>query len=102
MLRAFLKDRLSNVTAVICYNDEIAYYLIQVLRSVGRKVPEQMAVVSFDNSYYSQISPIPITSVGHRRHRMGTEAAKQLLLLLQGHSGRSLVLPWELIERSSG
>ncbi len=102
MLRAFLNDRLANVTAVICYNDEIAYYLIQVLRSVGRKVPEGMAVVSFDNSYYSQISPIPITSMGHRRHRMGTEAAKQLLLLLQGHSSRSLVLPWELIERSSG
>lgn len=102
MLRTFLKDRLANVTAIICYNDEIAYYLIQVLRTLGRKIPEQVAVVSFDNSYYSQISPIPITSMGHRRHRMGTEAAKQLLLLLQGHSSRSLVLPWELIERSSG
>lgn len=102
MLTAFLSERLRNVSAIICYNDEIAYHLIQVLLSQGKKVPEDYAVVSFDNSYYSQICPVPITSVCHRQNRMGREAALLLLRLLQGSTCRSTSLAWELMVRASG
>lgn len=102
LLAQFLDHRLLNTTAVICYNDEIAYHLIQVLLSRGKRIPQDMAVVSFDNSYYSQISPVPITSLWHRTSRMGTEAARQLLNLLEGRPGKSQALPWELQMRDSG
>ena len=100
LLRRFLMERLEPATAVICYNDEIAFLLIQELLALGRKVPEDVAVVSFDNSYYSQISPIPITSLRHRE-RMGQVAAEEMIQILNGSQGQSQALGWELLERSS-
>ena len=39
---------------------------------VGKEsVPQDMAVVSFDNSYYSQIGSTPITSLCHKTTRWG-------------------------------
>ena len=63
-------------------------------------MPEDVAVVSFDNSYYSQISPIPITSLRHRE-RMGRMAAEEMIRILNGEQGQSQALEWELLERSS-
>ena len=100
-LTEFLRRRLGDATAVICYNDEIAYRLIQALLAAGRRVPEDVAVVSFDNSYLSQLGPVPITSLSHRS-RMGQEAAEQMVRLLQGEAVHSRSLEWDLIVRSSG
>ena len=101
LLLEFLRERLGDATAVICYNDEIAYHLIRTLLAEGLQVPEEVAVVSFDNSYLSQLGPVPITSLRHRSH-MGRVAAEQILSLLDGGTARSKFLEWELIERSSG
>lgn len=101
LLEDFLRRRLGDATAVICYNDEIAYRLIQALLESGRRVPEDVAVVSFDNSYLSQLGPVPITSLSHRS-RMGQAAAEQMISLLRGESARSRFLEWELVVRSSG
>ena len=101
MLEDFLERRLEDATAVVCYNDEIAFHLIRALLAAGRRVPEEVAVVSFDNSYLSQISPVPITSLSHRSH-MGRAAAEQMLCLLQGEPVHSKNLEWELVIRSSG
>jgi GntR family transcriptional regulator of arabinose operon len=96
-----MREQLPLSTAVICYNDEIAYHLIKYLTDSGKKIPQDIAVASFDNSYYSRISPVPITSLWHKTRRMGTEAAGLLLSILQGKNAHSLVLPWELSERMS-
>ena len=50
---------MGDATAVICYNDEIAHLLIQKLLEQGLRVPEDVAVASFDNSFYSQVGPRP-------------------------------------------
>ena len=67
----------------------------------GRRVPEDVAVVSFDTSYLSQLGPVPITSLSHRS-RMGRVAAEQMIGLLLGEAARSKSLEWELVARSSG
>lgn len=100
-LRYFISQRLQDCTAVICYNDEIAFLLIKELLAMGISVPEQVAVVSFDNSYYSQIGPIHITSLWHKSSKIGRVAAEQLIQILRGSPGTSLTLDWNLIERSS-
>ena len=101
LLSDFIERRLGNATAVICYNDEIAYRLIQALLTAGRRVPEEAAVVSFDNSYLSQLGPVPITSLSHRS-RMGRTAAEQMAGLLRGEAVASKFLEWELVVRKSG
>lgn len=101
LIASFVKEHLPLADAVICYNDEIAYHLIKYLTESGKKVPEDIAVASFDNSYYSRISPVPITSLWHKTRHMGTEAAGLMLSILQGKNPHSLLLPWELSVRQS-
>lgn len=101
LLRHFITNRFTEVTAVVCYNDEIAHLLISHLLALGRRVPEDLAVVSFDNSYYSQIGPVRITSMRHKDHKTGGLAAQELLNLMQGTPGHSKELGWELVVRES-
>ena len=101
-LHRFVHTGLGTCTAVVCYNDEIAYSLIQCLHDAGRRVPEDLAVVSFDNSHYCYLSSIPITSLGHERHQMGSSAALTLLAMIRGKRTHSMRLPWTLHERRSG
>lgn len=98
----FLGNRLEDSTAVVCYNDEIAYLVIRQLLAAGKRVPEDVAVVSFDNSFYSQIGPVPITSLGHKTSRTGKAAAAALLQMLSGSQPDEERLEWELFVRASG
>lgn len=101
-LSSAIKQRFGSATAVVCYNDEIAHQLIHCLLQSGKRVPEDVAVVSFDNSYYSQIGPVPITSLGHRGSRTGRLAAQMLLRLMDGEQASNISLEWEIVERASG
>ena len=89
-------------TAVVCYNDEIAFHLIRTLLRAGKRVPEDIAVVSFDNSYYSTFGPVSITSAGHDPHAMGHAAAENLLSQIRRQPCQSVRLPWALYARQSG
>ena len=101
-LDRFVHTRLPGCTAVICYNDELAYALIRTLLAAGSRIPEDYAVVSFDNSHYCTLSPVPITSLAHERHQMGSTAARILLRLMRGNSENGVRLAWSLRERKSG
>ena len=99
---SFIRNRLPGSTAVVCYNDEIANLLIRRLLENGIQVPKDVAVVSFDNSYYCQISPVPITSLAHKSNRPGRAAAALLMEIIHGAPPRSVSLDWELTIRESG
>lgn len=98
----FINKRLSGSSAVICYNDEIAFTLIKRMIEFGKRVPEDISVVSFDNSFYSQIGAVPITSLGHKSQRTGKTAAEILISLLNKGELQSVELKWELTSRASG
>ena len=98
---AFIRRRLPGCSAVLCYNDEIAYSLIHCLHSEGLHVPEDIAVAGFDNSHYCTICPISITSLAHERHQMANTAAKAMLDLIRGRKVQSVYLPWSIRERAS-
>ena len=96
-----LRDILRDCTAVICCNDEVAVHVIRCLRAQKIRVPEQMAVVSFDNSPYSEMASPRITSLAHEEGSMGRLAAEALLQLLRGERVRSQAIPWVLREKES-
>ena len=101
-LSRFIDEELGSATAIICYNDEIAYSAIQIILKHGKTVPEDVAIVSFDNSFYSQIGSVPITSLGHKAPRSGVAAAELLIGMLKENKTESMNLRWELISRQSG
>lgn len=92
---------LKDCTAVLCYNDIIAIRLINILRTNGLSVPDDISVVSFDNSAYCDLSNAPITSLEHPKERMGSIAAQKLLDLINGKPATSLTMQWEIVERAS-
>ena len=88
-------------TAVVCYNDEVASFVVRSLLRDQVKIPDEIAVVSFDNSIYSNLSVCRITSLSHGSYNAGRIAAEALLQLLRGKLVRSVVMPWTLIEKES-
>ena len=102
-LSEFVAKQLNGSTAVICYNDEIAYWLIKELSYKNLRVPEDISVVCFDNTYLSELSSVQITSLSHKSHEMGTTIAESILKLMKGSPVSSQKIPWHLdIKRSSG
>ncbi len=100
-LTSFLRRNKSLCSAIICHNDEIAYWLIRELRYADIRVPEDISVVSFDNSYMSDLDSIRITTLSHGRHELGKTAACALLRMIQGETVFSEELPWRLVSRGS-
>lgn len=100
-LSDFISRQLGDSTAVICYNDEIAYWLIKELNYKNLRVPEDISVVCFDNSYLSEISAVQITSLSHKKHEMGITAAEMLLTLMRSASVPSRKIPWKLVVKRS-
>lgn len=102
LLNSYIKNRLFGCSALVVYNDEIAYYMIKNLLAAGYDLPSAMSVVSFDNSYYCSRSPLTITSLSHEGDQIGIVAANQLLKIIAGKETGSVSIPWKLIERQSG
>lgn len=92
---------IGDATAVVCYNDEIAFMLIKYLTACGKRVPEDIAVVSFDNSSLSEMSPVKITSLSYENKNIGTIAAGKLVDILNGRRTTSETIPWKLAEKES-
>ncbi len=87
--------------ALVCYNDEIALQVLELLGREGIQIPSDLAVVSFDNSSYSELAPIKITSLANDEFLMGQMAAKKLMGLLSGVKEASIKSPWKLVEKDS-
>ncbi len=100
-LTSFLYRQLKDCSAVICHNDEIAYWLMKELRYAGLQVPADISVASFDNSYLSEICPVRLTTLSHKNHEMGNTAAECLLKMIQGIPVSSQELTWRLVSRES-
>lgn len=98
----FIGQAFKGCTAVVCYNDEIAFALIGLLRDKGIRVPEDLAVVSFDNSSYSEFCSVRITSLAHGSRHIGRIAAERLVHMLHGEQAASESVPWTLMEKESG
>ncbi|MDR2183333.1 MAG: GntR family transcriptional regulator [Clostridiales bacterium] len=76
--------RLASCTALICYNDEIAIAALQSFEQEGAaRIPEDLSVVSFDNSNLAKIAQPALTSVTHPGAQLGKIATESLLATIQ-------------------
>lgn len=97
----YIDKYINDCTAIVCQNDEIAYYLIKELGIRGIFVPNDLSVISFDNSFMSDISRIPITSLAHERHLKVDIIADTFMDILKGKRNIYISLPWYINEKSS-
>lgn len=78
-----LFERLAGCDGVVCYNDTIAYRLIEALQLWGKRVPEDVSVIGFDNSGIAQYGTLHLTTMNHPKEEMGTQAARMILHMAQ-------------------
>ena len=88
--------------AIFAADDDSATGTILALRSAGKRVPDDVAVVGFDDMHFARLMSPPLTTVHAPIEASGQIAAQQLFSLLQTGAGKSLtLLPTELIIRQS-
>ena len=75
--------RLTDCTAVFCYNDEVAFGLLELLHEEGFRVPGQLSVASIDGSELSLLADPHITSVPYPMEELGKKAAENMLHLIE-------------------
>jgi DNA-binding LacI/PurR family transcriptional regulator len=99
-MRQLLGDDPS-LDAVFVANDLMAVGALQSLRQAGRRVPDDVAVVGFDDIEAAQYTEPPLTTV---RHPVAAQAATMVRLLLrlsEGGPADPVILPTELVVRQS-
>lgn len=90
-------------TAVFCDSDVLAFGALHALHEAGVSVPEEMAVVGFDDLPLGKYSVPALTTVQQPTYQMGQEAAHHLIDQIEGKQEASVrkILPVELIVRDS-
>jgi DNA-binding LacI/PurR family transcriptional regulator len=88
--------------AVFVASDLMAHGALRTLRSAGRRVPDDVAVVGFDDIELARYTDPPLSTVRQPIEEIGHTLARQLLRLLAGDQiDPAVVLPTELVVRES-
>ncbi len=91
------------LSAVLCSNDVLAVGALQAAKSLGRRVPEEIAIVGFDDFDFARYVDPPLTTVALPGYEMGRRAAELLLEQFQkgSFSETDVVFPTTLIVRGT-
>ena len=89
-------------TAIFCYNDMSAIGALSGIRAHGRRVPDDISLVGFDDLFIASYTDPPLTTVRQPKKPMGRMAMEILLKLLSdAHYGTSVKMKGELVIRES-
>lgn len=102
--RAFqaMLDRHSVPTAVFAANDEMAVGVMQVAQAAGIRVPEDLAVVGFDNIRLARVVTPALTTLNQPKLDAGFRLGQNMLNRLGGTAdSEQIVLPGDLLVRRS-
>ncbi|MBV9846097.1 MAG: LacI family DNA-binding transcriptional regulator [Kutzneria sp.] len=102
---ARLLELVPRPTAVVCVNDLVAFGVLQEMFHAGVRVPEEMAIVGYDDIEFAAAAAVPLTSVRQPARDLGRTAAT-LLIEETGpdsaaHRHQQIVFEPELIVRGS-
>lgn len=91
-------------TAVFCANDLVALGVLQEMTTRGVRVPQDLAIVGYDDIEFAEAAAIPLTSIRQPREQLGRTATELLLDEVaagERHKHRHIVFEPELVVRAS-
>ncbi|MGH3926401.1 MAG: substrate-binding domain-containing protein, partial [Pseudonocardiaceae bacterium] len=90
-------------TAAFCANDLLALGLLQQCVALGIRVPEDLAIVGYDDIEFAAGAAVPLTSVRQPRRQLGRTAAELLIdeTTNPDHEHRQVLFTPELVARMS-
>jgi DNA-binding LacI/PurR family transcriptional regulator len=98
---ARLLDAHPDVDGVFAASDNMAAGALRTLRASGRRVPEDVAVVGFDDLEVARRTEPALTTVSQPIRGLGQEMATMLVRLIDGESPTPVILPTHLVVRGS-
>jgi DNA-binding LacI/PurR family transcriptional regulator len=99
-MRHLLQDD-PDLDAVFVANDLMAVGALQTLRQAGRRVPDDVAVVGFDDIEAARYTEPPLTTIRHPIVEQAAAMVRLLLDLFNGGPADPVILPTELVVRDS-
>jgi LacI family transcriptional regulator len=79
-----LLERWPEVTALFVLNDLMALGALEGAREAGRRVPEDLSIIGFDDIPFAALTNPPLTTVGQPIRQIGEQAADLLLSVVEG------------------
>lgn len=95
---------MADADAVFAFNDLLAFGLMRAFMERGAKVPDDIAVVGYDDVEFARYTFPALTTVRIPKETLGQHAAMLLLRRIQGDLGQAAaekILPTQLIIRES-
>ena len=98
-----LMARHSDLDGIVCGNDDLAIGVLAQLRRLGLRVPEDIAVVGYDDSPDAPFASPPLTTISPDKHSLASTALDLLTERIHGFDGppRILDTPYSLVIRES-
>lgn len=92
-------------TALVVVDDLVSFGVLRGLHELGYKVPEDLAIVSFNNISIAELSTPPISSIDIGIYNLGYTAAQALIQSIQNQGEQQLqkrhIIPHRLLVRES-
>lgn len=73
------------VSAILCYSDFIAFGVSKAARDIGLEIPNDLAIVGYDDSFFANSLEVPLTTVKIPKKDLGEIALKNLLKLIKNN-----------------
>lgn len=101
-LTDLLKDP-ERPTAFVVTDDFLGVALERSCREAGLSIPEDLSIISFNNSLFAQMTLPPLTSIDINCLQLGIEAAVQIINHLENPNltATKTIVPHEIVERES-
>ena len=90
-------------TAIFAGNDMSALGALDVLDGVGRRVPDDMSLVGYDNTFVAALRHVALTTVDQHRDTIGRLAVDMLIERIEDGrtDARHVIIPPSLIVRET-
>jgi DNA-binding LacI/PurR family transcriptional regulator len=90
-----------DIDAIFAASDNMAAGALRALKASGRSVPDDVAVVGFDDNVIARYTSPPLSTVAQPIKQLGWEMAKMVVSLVDGEQPGPLILPTRLVVRGS-
>jgi len=88
-------------TAVFCAGDRVALGAMKEIREKGLQVPDDVALVGFDDEDIASMVDVPLTTIAQPQYDLGRIAADKLMSLIRGEKVESSLIQPKLVIRES-
>jgi LacI family transcriptional regulator len=89
------------LTALVCLNDRMAMGAIQQARVMGRRVPDDLTIVGYDDIPMAAVFSPSLTTINQQASELGRVGARMLFEVLNGNRPEPVELPTYLMVRQS-